>query len=125
VTHRLFREGGPHHIARSGPDKYTMSISLPKDAAGRIARECPSDTCAPGYFKVKLGTGLTEGQQTAFCPYCRHRSEPSDFTTQEQIRYAKDLVLREAHEGMERMFKDALGIGPSGKRKIGGGCREH
>lgn len=96
-----------------------MQISLPRDTDGRVARECPSDSCSPGYFKVKLGTGITEGQQAAFCPYCRHSSEPSDFTTQEQIRYAKDLVLKEAHEGIERMFKGALGIGPSGKRKMG------
>jgi len=73
------------------------------------------------YFKVKSGTGITEGQDTAYCPYCRHCSEPSDFRTKEQVRYARELVVREARKGVERMITDALGLGPSGKRKLGGG----
>jgi hypothetical protein len=77
--------------------------------------------CSPGYFKVTLGTGITEGQKVAYCPYCRREGEPSDFGTREQIRYAKDVMLREADEGIGRTVKDALGIGPSGRRKLGGG----
>lgn len=118
---KLFKEGGSLKIKKTGPDQYTMRLSIPSDEDGRTARECPNADCSPGYFKVKGGTGITEGQEFAFCPYCRHEAEPSDFTTKEQIRYAKDLVLREAHEGIEGMLKEALGLGPSGKKAIGGG----
>ncbi len=58
----LFMPGGPHNIKRTGPDQYSMSISLPKDTDGMHARECPSEVCSPAYFKVKPGTGITQGQ---------------------------------------------------------------
>lgn len=121
MTKRLFREGGPHNIKSLGNEQYQMSITMPKDGDGRVARECPNNLCSPAYFKVTPGTGITEAQDVVYCPYCRHEAEPSDFTTQEQLRYAKDIALREAQGGIDDMIKDALGLGPSGKKKIGGG----
>jgi len=121
MSNKLFKEGGPHKIKKTGRDEYSMSISIPTDEDGRTARECPNDECSPGYFKVKGGTGITDGQVVGFCPYCRHEADPNDFVTKEQIRYAKDVVLRKAHEGTENMLKDALGLGPSGRKRIGGG----
>lgn len=121
MTKRLFQEGGPHNVKRTGTDQYQMSITIPKDGDGRVARECPNKLCSPAYFKVTPGTGIAEGQDFAYCPYCKHKAEPSDFTTQEQIRYAKDIALKEAQDGIDDMIKDALGLGPSGKKKIGGG----
>lgn len=116
----LFKEGGEHHIQDLGNDQYRMTISIPTDEDGRLARECPNSDCSPGYFKVTPGTGITDGQSVAYCPYCRHEAEPNDFSTQEQIRYAKDLVLREAHKGVDEMIRDAFGLGASGKKKFGG-----
>jgi hypothetical protein len=98
-----------------------MSITLPTDARGHVGRECPSESCAPGYFKVKNGTGITGGQTVAYCPYCRRAAEPSDFTSESQIQYAKDLVLREATAGISRAFEKALGLGPSRRKRFGGG----
>lgn len=121
MSDKLFRDGGPHNIKRTGPDEYAMTITLPKDSDGRVARECPIDTCSPSYFKVKPGTGITDGQEIAYCPYCRFGSTPNDFTTKEQLRYAKDIALDEAHEGIERMLKSSLGIDSSGKKIMGGG----
>lgn len=121
MSSRIFREGGPHRIKRLRGDEYSMTVSIPKDRDGRMARECPNGECSPGYFKVTPGTGITDGHVLAFCPYCRHEGEPNDFTTQEQLRYAKDLVLNEAQQGIQSMVQEALGLGPSGKRKMGGG----
>lgn len=121
MSKSLFREGGPHRIKRLSNDRHSMSINIPKDPDGRVARECPDSDCSPGYFKVTLGTGITEGQEFAYCPYCRHKAEPDGFVTREQIRYAKDVAIREAQKGIEGMMKDALGVGASGKRKMGGG----
>ena len=121
MSKSLFNEGGPHRIKNLGNDQYSMSITIPKDEDGRVARECPNTECSPGYFKVTPGTGITGGQDIAYCPYCRHKAEPNNFTTQEQIRYAKDLAIGEAHKGIDEMIQDALGIGASGKKRMGGG----
>ncbi len=94
-----------------------MSITLPKDADGRIDRECPCNNCSPGYFKVKPGTGLS-GMKESYCPYCRHATEPDDFHTKDQIRYAKDILSREAHAGVARMLQESLGLNSSGNRRL-------
>jgi DNA-directed RNA polymerase subunit RPC12/RpoP len=98
-----------------------MTITLPTDQDGRMARACPDAGCSPGFFKVKPGTGLTGKQVAAYCPYCRSSADPNDFATYEQLRYAKDIAVREAHKGLDAIVKDAFGIGPSGKRNLGGG----
>jgi hypothetical protein len=121
MKRRLFQPGGALGIRDLGSDRYRMNITIPKDADGRIARECPNTQCSPAYFKVTPGTGITGGQVVAYCPYCRHEAEPNDFATREQVRYAKDLAVREAHKGIEGVVKDALGLGASGKRSFGGG----
>ena len=117
----IFREGGPHRITRTGTDQYSMSFALPTDSDGRTARECPQGGCEPGYFKVKPGTGITGGQEHAYCPYCHYEAPPNSFLTREQVRYAKELAVNEARTGIDRMFRKALGLGPSGKKQLGGG----
>lgn len=121
MTDELFRRGGPHNIRKTGRDQYTMQIKLPTDAVGMTARECTDTACSPGSFKIKYGTGLTEEQAEAFCPYCRAAADPEDFATREQLRYAKDIAMSEAQDGVERMLKNALGLGPTGKKNFGGG----
>lgn len=117
----IFREGGPHKVRRIGRDQYEMRISIPTDSDGMTGHECPNAECSPGYFKVKPGTGITDGQTSAFCPYCRHNGEPSDFYTSAQVKYAEDLAMAEVSKGVDRMVQSALGLGPSGRKKIGGG----
>lgn len=108
-------------MKRLGNDQYQLSITIPTDRDGRVARECPNSLCSPAYFKITPGTGITEGQKLAFCPYCGCEAEPNDFTTKEQIRYAEDITLKEAEGGINAMIKDALGLGSSGKKKMGDG----
>lgn len=110
MTDELFRRGGPHNIRKTGRDQYTMQIKLPTDAVGMTARECTDAACSPGSFKIKYGTGLTEEQAESFCPYCRAAADPEDFATREQLRYAKDIAMSEAQDGVERMLKSALGF---------------
>jgi len=117
----LFEEGGHHSIKRTGQDEYTMSIQIPTDADGFLGRECPNSTCSPGYFKVKPGTGITEGQEEAYCPYCRRVGKPGSFTTKAQIEYSQNVAIREAEKGVSNMIESALGLGPSRKRRLGGG----
>lgn len=121
MTHSLFEEGGPHDIRKTGLEEYTMHVSIPSNEDGRTARECPNANCSPGYFKVKVGTGIIDGQISAFCPYCRTESENGDFTTSEQLRYAKDVLSNEVDEGITNIVKDIFGMDSSGKKTYGGG----
>jgi hypothetical protein len=114
----LIKEGGQFGIRRVGRDQYT--IPVPQDADGRTDRECPQPDCSPGYFKVKMGTGLKD-TKTAFCPYCCHEAEAGDFHTQDQVRFVTDVMKREAHAGMARMLHQSLGLNSSGSRDLGGG----
>lgn len=121
MTDDLFREGGPHRIRRTGDHEYEMSVSLPPDENGMIGRECSSPECSPAYFKVKPGTGTTGEQAVAYCPYCRTAAEPSRFHTAAQHDFARRTLENEAVEGVQRMFRDALGLGPTGRKKLSGG----
>jgi hypothetical protein len=121
MSDAIFPEGGPFKIRQTAPDKHEFMVPLDPDEDGRMARECPDEQCSPWYFKVKGGTGITSGQEEAFCPYCRRADNPRNFATQEQIRFAKEVVLGEAHEGIHRLIKNSLGLDSSGRRKFGGG----
>lgn len=120
MSRDILRPGGPLNFRNTGGDTYEASISIPLDDAGRVARECPNEGCAPGYFKVKLGTGLSD-QPSMFCPYCRSEASPDKFHTQEQGRYAKDLLLNSVSAGFDEMLRNAFGLNSSGTRKIGSG----
>jgi len=117
----LFQPGGPYNVRKTGPDEYSFKIPIPEDEHGRTARKCPNAQCSPAYFKVKMGTGITEGDPAVFCPYCRTTGEPSDFMTDEQKRYGTEILGQEALKGAERALKQALGIGASGKKRIDAG----
>jgi hypothetical protein len=117
----VFKEGGPYQIRRTGIDKFSMQMSIPVDSDGFVGRSCPNNACCPGYFKVKLGTGIREGQLKAYCPYCRHGGEPSAFFTSSQVEYAKQIVLHEATKGINERIQDALDLGPSGQKTYGAG----
>ncbi len=118
MSDSLFREGGPHRIKRVGRDRYHIGIDTDAND-GMVGRECQS--CETSYFKVKLGTGITEGQTVAFCPYCRQSAEPGDFLTAAQGRHALDIAMNEAQHGVEQMIKKAFGLGPTGQQTFGGG----
>ncbi len=119
MSNKIFKEGGPHKVKKVGPGQYEMNISMLPDEDGRVARKCPDDSCSPGYFKVKSGTGITENQTEVFCPYCRFSDEPSNFTTEEQLRYAKDMIMKEATKGVSKAIENGWGFGPSRKKKYG------
>jgi rubredoxin len=121
MTDDLFREGGPHRIRRTGEHQYEMSVSLPPDEHGMIGRECSIRGCSPAYFKIKPGTGMTGEQTVAYCPYCRTAADPAGFQTTAQHDFARRTLENEAVEGVQRMFRDALGLGSSGRKKLGGG----
>lgn len=121
MSDSMFKEGGPYNTRRIGRDKYELTIPIPSDADGLVGRECSNSICSPGFFKVMLGTGITEGQEVAYCPYCRYENEPGDFFTKAQKDYAMKLLKNEAIKGINHMVQKTLGLGASGRKKIGNG----
>lgn len=104
-----------------------ISVPLQPDDEGYIGRECPVKTCL-GYFKITPGTGL-KGPAPCRCPYCGHSGEQNTFFTQEQIEYAKSVVIRKITDALHQDLKSlefdhkprgAFGIGISMKVKRSG-----
>lgn len=124
MSDSLFPEGGPHKVRKTGPDTHEFSISLPTDADGYLGRACPNVECEPGYFKVLVETlpdSPPETPATSWCPYCHTAGEQGDFHTEAQKQYAVDVMSAEAMKGVNRMMRDAFGMGRSNRRTIGGG----
>ena len=65
MSESIFKDNGIFGTQKIGPDQYEMHIPIPTED-GLVGRECPNSECSPGYFKVKLGTGITEGQTLAY-----------------------------------------------------------
>jgi hypothetical protein len=80
-----------------------FSIPIAPDDDGYLGRECPVEHCL-GYFKITPGTGV-KGPAPCYCPYCGHKGESNTFFTQEQIEYAKSIVLRQVADAIHRDLK--------------------
>jgi hypothetical protein len=116
----ILREGGPHNVRQVGTNQHELSVSVPTKADGYLGRECPDKQCAPAYFQVKPGTGLS-GQPVAYCAYCRTEDSPQAFATTEQVRYAKDHAVQEARKGVDDLLRESLGLDAAGRKRYGGG----
>ena len=80
-----------------------VSVAIKADEDSYVGRECPAETCL-GYFKITLGTGV-KGPAPCHCPYCGHTGDQNTFWTQEQLEYAKSVVLRQVTEAFRRDLK--------------------
>lgn len=114
------------HFNTTNLDRLGSQFSIPiaADEEGYLGRECPIQDCL-GYFKITPGTGVT-GPVPCYCPYCGHKGESNTFFTQEQIDYAKSVVLRKVTDAIHQDLKSLefehkpqgfLGIGISLKVK--------
>jgi hypothetical protein len=80
-----------------------FSIPITADKDGYLGRECPIEKCL-GYFKITPGTGV-KGPVPCHCPYCGHAGESRTFFTQEQIEYARSVVLRKVTDAIHKDLK--------------------
>ena len=67
----------------------TVSVTISPDYDGYTGRECPN---CERYFKVMLGTGLSD-TTAMYCPYCQTNADSDQFFTKEQIAYAQSVAL--------------------------------
>jgi hypothetical protein len=80
-----------------------FSIPITADEDGYLGRECPVKECL-GYFKITPGTGI-KGPAPCVCPYCGHSGESNTFWTQEQLDYARSVVLRQVTDALHKDMK--------------------
>jgi hypothetical protein len=80
-----------------------FSIQIRADEDGYLGRECPVEECL-GYFKITPGTGIKDAAP-CHCPYCGHSGENRTFFTQEQIEYARSVVMRKVTEAIHKDLK--------------------
>jgi len=80
-----------------------FSIPIAADEEGYLGRECPVQDCL-GYFKITPGTGV-KGPAPCYCPYCGYKGESNTFFTQEQIEYARSVVLRKVTDAIHQDLK--------------------
>lgn len=101
-----------------------ITVPINADEDGYVGRECPVAECL-GYFKITLGTGV-KSPAPCHCPYCGHDGEQNTFFTQEQLEYARSVVMRKVTAAFQKDLKSlefehkprgAFGIGFSLKVK--------
>jgi hypothetical protein len=81
-----------------------VAVTMPKDSDGFIGRECPEPKCE-GYFKIKLGTGMTGENLPCHCPYCGYVGPTDRFWTKDQIKYAQSVAFRKFSDSFARELK--------------------
>ncbi len=77
-----------------------ITVHMPTVNDGMTGRECPNNDCL-GYFKVKFGTGLRGEQLPCHCPYCGYTDTHDHFWTQDQLEYAKSIMLNEVAKALK------------------------
>jgi hypothetical protein len=101
-----------------------IRVPIEPDEDEYVGRECPATDCL-GYFKITPGTGV-KGPAPCHCPYCGHKGESNTFFTQEQIDYARSIVVRKVTDALHKDLRSLefehkpqgpLGIGLSLKVK--------
>jgi hypothetical protein len=90
----------PNNLNRLGNQ---VSVPIKADEDGYLGRECPIQECL-GYFKVIPGTGI-RGPAPCHCPYCGHVGDNKTFWTQEQIEYARSVVIRQVTDAIHKDLK--------------------
>lgn len=80
-----------------------VSVPMTSDEDGYFGRECPVGECL-GYFKITFGTGI-KGPAPCHCPYCGHSGDSNTFWTQEQLEYARSVVLRQVTDALHKDLK--------------------
>lgn len=92
----------------------SVSVTISPDHDGYTGRECPN---CERYFKVMLGTGLSD-TTVMHCPYCQTSADSDQFFTKEQVAYAQSValgafqaeILDKLHDSAKRMTFETGGL---------------
>ncbi|MFC1905216.1 hypothetical protein ACFLXL_00210 [Chloroflexota bacterium] len=74
-------------------DGVRVSVNLPLDEKNYLDRRCPAEVCA-AYFKVLFEDWLNlVRDEIVYCPICRYKAGSSEWNTEEQAQYIKNVGL--------------------------------
>lgn len=77
---------------------HKVSVAMPADPEGYTDRQCPSGECM---FQFKLHENdwaQKVRDEEVFCPFCGHTADSTQWWTQQQIEYAKDMALAQIQQ---------------------------
>jgi hypothetical protein len=94
------------------PNRITFTVGLPTEE-GFVGRKCSSESCGR-YFKVHEES-LTPNMH---CPYCGEDFPTDELLTEEQARYATDVVQDEAVALVEKELQDMLSRAFRGSKSV-------
>jgi len=69
-----------------------IAIPLPPDEGGYIGRNCKN---CQNYFKTKPLPGSLRESQNLKCPYCGSNDPADNYTTEDQLHYARSKAMRQ------------------------------
>ncbi len=89
------------------PDEsFVINLPIELDDDGYLDRQCPWSECGRAFkvmnddWEAKVSVGC------AYCPFCGHESEPSDFSTPEREEYFREAALAFMNQQLVRMLGD-------------------
>lgn len=82
-------------------DSVSISVTIPLDEHEFLDRQCHSDNCGR-YFKVLNADWEKADIEEAVCPFCGHRDEVSEFNTDEQLSFVRDVALASVMGELQR-----------------------
>ena len=65
-----------------------LSLPIETDDDGYLDRRCPWGECNLDFKILSDDWSNFVSNEVAYCPFCRHEAEASDFITPEQLEYA-------------------------------------
>ena len=84
---------------------HKVSLSVPTDTDGYSDRQCPSSECL---FHVKIHEeDWTQKvrDEKVFCPFCGHTADSTQWWTQQQIEYAKEMAVAQIQQRIDRAMR--------------------
>jgi uncharacterized Zn finger protein (UPF0148 family) len=74
-------------------DGSKISIDLPLDEQGYLDRQCPSSECQFGFKVLHEDWRDKVSDDRVYCPLCRYEQPSDEWSTTEQVEYAKAAAL--------------------------------
>lgn len=84
-----------------------IPISIPLDDDGYFDRLCPSKQCRHEFKVLFEHWEAKVPDEAAYCPLCRHRTDPTDFNTPELDAYVADVAQEYAAGLIDQAMTEA------------------
>ena len=87
------------------PDEtITLSLPIELDNDGFLDRQCPWSECGRTFKVLDEDWNTKLSPAVAYCPFCGHEAEPSEFNTPEQLEYFREAAEAEVRRQLGLML---------------------